>query len=442
MADRSVRERLSRLIPRGRFARRLALLSGGTLFGQLLLLAATPLLTRLFTPEEFGLFGVLSALNGIFGLVMAGRYEFAIPLADKDDEAAALVVLACLVTVCLTLLSLVLVWSVGDVLAQLTNMPELAPLLWLVPPILLVTGLGHPFDYWSIRRGTMRLNGISRVVQYGGQAASQTALGVAGTGPVGLAVGYGLGYLGRLALFLVKLPAADRRVIGAARLPRVRNLAWSHRRYPIFTASSSLLKSSNQFLPTILFAILYGPAVAGAFNLAQRLLTMPVRLLSNSASQVFLAEAAKLPPADVMRLFVRTVPRFLGLGLLGMSPLLIAGPALFGWAFGEPWREAGALAQALVAAQLARFIAIPVSQTFNVFARQDLDFKASLLNGMALVASFSLIAWMQPSAYAAVLLYSLAMAVGQLVTLGLAWRTTRHAAAKAAIDRPSGGQDR
>ena len=424
-----MRQRLLELFPTGRFARRLAWISGGTLFGQLILLCATPLLTRLFTPAEFGLFGVLHAFNGIFGLVMAGRYEFAIPLSSKDDEAAAVAMLAGLVALFLTSVSLILVWTLGDTLAELTGMPELIPLLWLVPPILLATGLGHPLEYWSIRRGTLRLNGFSRVVQFGGQAVSQSALGFAGTGALGLTLGYGLGYVGRLILLLVTVSPTDRSMFAAARSLQVRQLAWSLRRYPIFSAGSSLLKSTTLFLPTVLLAIFYGPAVAGAFALAQRILTVPVRFLSNSASQVFLAEAARRPAAEVMRLFVRTVPRFLALGLLGMIPILLAGPALFALIFGEPWREAGGLAQALVVAQLARFVVMPVSQAFNVFSRQDLDFKTSLLNGLALVVSFGLIGWYEPSASTAVLLYSLATALAQLATLALAWRTTRRAAA-------------
>lgn len=430
--------RLLRLLPRGRFVRRLAWLTGGTFFGQLLLLAAMPLLTRLYTPEDFGLFAVLGALNGIFGLVMAGRYEFAIPLATKDDEAAALVVLAGLVALFLTLVSLLLVWILGEALAGLTSLPALVPLLWLLPPILLATGLGQPLEYWSIRRETLRLNGASRLVQFGGQAASQTVLGVAGLGALGLTLGYGLGYLSRLALFLVTLPAADRAALAATRPSQMRRLAWSLRRYPTYSTASSLVHSTAQFLPTILFAMLYGPAVAGGFDLAQRILAVPVRLLSGAASQVFLAEAAQRPAAEVLRLFVRTVPSFLLLGLVGMAPLLLAGPVLFALVFGEPWREAGGFAQALVAAQLARFVAIPVSQAFNVFGRQDLEFRSSLLNGLALVLSFALIGWLESRPATAVLLYSVASALSQLVILGVAWRMTRRAATSGLPAAPNG----
>lgn len=433
-----MRQRLLNFLPRGRFARRLAWLSGGTILGQLLLVAAMPLLTRLYTPEDFGLFAVLAALNGIFGIAMAGRYEFAIPLAAKDDEAAALVLLSCFVALLLTLLSLLLVWSLGETLAELTGLPALVPLLWLVPPILLVTGLGQPFEYWSIRRETLRLNGASRVAQLGGQAASQAVLGVMETGALGLTLGYGLGYLARLALFLVSLPVRDWAALAATQPSQILRLARSLRDYPTYSTASSLLRAATQFLPTILFAALYGPAIAGGFDLAQRILTVPVRLLSGAASQVFLVEAAQRSAPEVLRLFARVVPRFLLLGLVGMTPLLLAGPWLFALAFGEPWREAGSFAQALVAAQLARFIAIPVSPSFNVFARLDLEFGTALLNGLALVLSFAMIGWLECRPATAVLLYSVASALSQLAMLGLAWRTTRFAAARPMPVVPNG----
>ena len=138
-----------------------------------------------------------------------------------------------------------------------------------------------------------------------------------------------------------------------------------------------------------------------------------------------------------MRLFIRTVPRFLVLGFVGMAPLLLAGPALFALFFGEPWRDAGGFAQALVAAQLCRFIAIPVSQAFNVFSRQDLDFHTALLNGFALVFSFCLIGWFKPPANVAVLIYSLTTALSHLTTLSFAWRTTRRAAASTDTAAPN-----
>jgi O-antigen/teichoic acid export membrane protein len=316
-------------------------------------------------------------------------------------------------------------------------MPGLASLLWLLPPILFLTGIGQPLEYWSIRRDTLRLNAATRVTQYGGQAVGQAALGIAGAGPIGLVLGYGLGYLARAALFVTTLTRADRRILATTRSMRVRELAWSMRRYPFLTSISSVVKSLTQFLPTILFATFFGPAVAGGFDLAQRLLSVPVRLVGGAASQVFLVEASEHSVADLLRLFTKTVSRFLLLGMLGMAPILFAGPLLFAFAFGEPWREAGAFAQALIVLQLARFVQVPTSQSFNILGRQDLELKTAVLGAISLAASFWLIALFDVRPVTALLIYSVASGMSHLVMLYLAWQTTRRAALRASQESPS-----
>jgi O-antigen/teichoic acid export membrane protein len=387
-----------------------------------------PVLTRLYSPEAFGLFSVFAALNGIFGIVMAGRYEFGIPLSERDQDAAGLAIAGAMVSCVLTVLATVLVWVFGEQLSSATDMPELVSLLWLLPPILFLTGIGQPLEFWSIRRDTMRLNAATRVAQYGGQAASQVVLGVVGAGAIGLTIGYGLGYLTRAVLFVVKLTHADRNILATTRFAQVRRVAWSMRRYPFLTMLSSMVKSGTQFLPTILFATFFGPAVAGGFDLAQRILAVPVRLVGSAASQVFLAEASQRSVADLLRLFSRTVPRFLLLGALGMAPIMIAGPFLFAFAFGEPWREAGSFAQALAVLQLARFVQAPTSQSFNILGRQDLELRTAMLGAISLAASFGLIALLDVGPATAVLIYSISSSIGNVAMLHLTWQTARKAA--------------
>jgi O-antigen/teichoic acid export membrane protein len=415
-------------LPGGRFTRRLSWIAGGMLVGQLLLVATMPLLTRLYSPETFGIFGVFAAFVGILGSIMSGRYEFAIPLAAQDKEAAALVVAGTLVTCFLTTLAFLVVWAFGEPLEGATSMPGLASLLWLLPPILFLTGIGQPLEYWSIRRDTLRLNAATRVAQYGGQAISQAALGFSGTGAIGLVIGYGLGYVIRAALFVAKITRRDRRIFATTRLTEVREVAWSMRRYPLLTTFASVVKSLTQFLPTILFAAFFGPAVAGGFDLAQRILTVPVRLVSGAASQVFLAEASQHSVADLLNLFKKTVSRFLLLGIVGMLPILVAGPFLFAFVFGEPWREAGTFAQALVVLQLARFVQVPTSQSFNILGRQDLELKTAILGAISLAGSFGIIALLDIGPIGALLLYSVASGATNLIMLYVAWHTIRKAA--------------
>ena len=113
-----------------RFVRRLTILSGGFLLGQLLILATSPILTRLFTPAEFGVYAVFTALTGIFGNVLSMRYELAVPIAKGDRDAAALRPRRCCAVVASCAPAAPLTWLGADWLARKTGMPELSGLLW------------------------------------------------------------------------------------------------------------------------------------------------------------------------------------------------------------------------------------------------------------------------------------------------------------------------
>ena len=81
-------------------------------------------------------------------------------------------------------------------------------------------------------------------------------------------------------------------------------------------------------------------------------------------------------------------------GMVGMTPLLLFGPALFALIFGEPWRMAGAIVQCLIPVQLARFVVIPIAQALNIYGRQDLHLAAAALGLAATAAAFALGAWL------------------------------------------------
>ncbi len=431
-------QRLARSARQDRFLRRLALLSGGTMLGQAVVLLSSPLLTRLYTPEEFGLLGVFASLSGILGSSIALRYDFAVPVCDDDGEAAGIVLVAMVAVTLLSGAVGLLVWVLGPWLAALTSTPELAPALWLLPVSLALWGLSLPLSFWMVRQAGYRIVAANKVVRFVVQVAVQLGLGLAGAGGLGLVIGVAAGYLASTAHFLLALPPAERALLRAVPAGRLWPLAARHWRYPAFSTPSGLLQSAIQFLPATLVAVVYGPTAAGWFALAQRLLELPVVLLSNSASAVFLAEVRGLPAIEVRRLFLRTAGRFTVLGLLGMAPLLLLGPQLFALLFGEPWRDAGSVLQCLLLAQLARFVVIPISQTLNVYGRQELHLVAASLGLAMLGAAFALGWWLELPLLTTLLLLSFGLTLAYLVYLQLTWRVIL-AATAAVPPHPTGG---
>jgi O-antigen/teichoic acid export membrane protein len=80
--------RLLRILPKSRFARSVAVVTAGSALGQGLVVASAPLLTRLYTPADFGVLAVYGSIVSLVAVVAALRYEFAIALPGHDKAVA------------------------------------------------------------------------------------------------------------------------------------------------------------------------------------------------------------------------------------------------------------------------------------------------------------------------------------------------------------------
>ena len=279
-----------------RFIQRLAVLSGGLAAGQAIILLVSPILTRLYTPSEFGVYALFTALNAIFINLVSLRYELAIPVARTDRDAAALACVALLAVSGLSLAGMPVVWLAGDWLAGFAGMPLMAQALWLLPPVVAVYSAGDVVSHWSIYRATFRLNAAGRVIQSGSQSVLQVGLGLLGYHGWGLLVGFVLGCFVRLGVLIWGTAPADRRLVARASSGEMAKLARANWQYPAFSTPASLLEASTQLLPLLFIAALFGPAFAGLYGLGQRLMGLPVRLFASAARNVFLGEAGQRQP--------------------------------------------------------------------------------------------------------------------------------------------------
>lgn len=355
------------------------------------------------------------------------RYENAIPLETDDRAAAALVAGVAATSLVIASFLCLALWLSATRLAGVIGAPSLAPWLWLLPPCLLAWGLGTALSYWSIRQGTFRINGANRIIHYGSQAGGQLALGPLGVGSAGLILGYASGYVVRLVHLLLMLPRQEVRAFFRPPPSEIVAVLRRYWRFPVFSASASVLHTASAMLPAVLIAALYGPALAGFFALAQRVVGLPLRLLGESASHVFLGEIRNVDHAGLLQLFKRTVMLFAILGSIGMLPLLWFGPWLFAFIFGEAWRDAGNIIQLLLPLYLIRFVVAPISQSLNALGRQDLILSASILNIIALMMSFATGWWFEWSAYWTIALFSISTSFAFIFLIIVAWRTVRQA---------------
>ena len=366
----------TRALRPGSFARGVLEVAGGTLAGQALLLAATPLLTRLYTPAEFGVLAVFAALLFVVVPVASLRYDIAVSVADDDETAMNLLALSAAVLAGATLLSAAAVALFGDGIARVLAGAAVRPYLWALPLAVGGAGAYQALNGWAVRKKRYPAIGRTRVTQSVGQVATQLGAGLLGMGAGGLVAGDVVGRVGGAGPLAAPLWREDRPLLRAVSWARMREAAGLHRRFPLLSSWSALVNAVGLNLPALVFGALFGAATAGLFVLAQRVVGMPLRLVGNSVAQVYLGEAGRLAredPAAARALFMRTARRLLLVGLAPTVVIAALGALLFRLAFGVEWQQAGVYAQVLALPFALQAVADPLSQTLNVNQRQDLQ---------------------------------------------------------------------
>jgi O-antigen/teichoic acid export membrane protein len=427
---------ISRVLPKNRFVRGVSVLVVGTVVAQGVMVLASPILTRLYSPEDFGLLAVFTALLSTVVVVASLRYELAIPLPDSDEDALPLLVLSLSIVIAMAVLSAIPLLLFRNEIARLCNTPALASYIWLVPLGALFAGAYNVLNFWGVRTKAFTPLAKTKVSQ--SLAAVGIQLGGASLGPVALLVGQVAGNAsGSLSLSLRLLPRC-RQAFARVSPASVLQAARRYKTFPLFSASCAVLDTVASQLPAVLFAMLFSAAAAGSYGLAYRVLSVPMQLLGQAIGNVFLSSGAEARRDGNLRPMVLRIHR--QLAHLGMPPilvLLIAGPAMFTQVFGPNWQQAGVFAQWLAPWLYLVFITTPLSALFEVLERQGI---AMVIQGVTLVVrvvSISVGAWIGDLVIA-VALFALGNCACKLATLscvihlsGNRWRCLWHPSASA-----------
>ncbi len=364
------------------FRKNVVFLAGGTAIGQGIVVLASPLLTRLYNPNDFGTFAVYVALLGIVAVVASLRYELAIPLPKEDQAAACVTALSLGIVVLMTMLSGTVVWLFGESLARWVKTPQLTPYLWLLPFGILGAGTFKVLNYWSIRKKYFSHVALSKVSQGAGVVAVQIGLGLTVVGSIGLLAGQAVGQFFGIFTLSFQAYKNDKTALQSIRYTEIVRVMRQYRRFPLFSSWSAIFNTISAYAPVLMLSFFFGPALTGLYALGLRVVQAPVTLVGQAISQVFISTAAqKNREGQLAGATLSIFRRLVQVGLPGALLLGLAAPEIFALVFGTEWREAGVYAQMLAPWLFFVFVSVPLSLLPSVLGkqRQEMFFNCSLL---------------------------------------------------------------
>lgn len=374
------------------FVRNVSVLAGGTAVAQLLVLLVLPILTRLYTPDDFTVLAVFASILAIISSVSCLRLEIAIPIPECDQKAAVLLVLSLVFSAFFGLLTLIVFLFFSDFIVGLIGQERIRPFLYLIPLGIWLTGTYSAFQYWAIRKKNFISISKTRLSQAVSSSGVQVIFGLLQMTPLGLLLGQLVNSAAGIFSLSRSAWKSDKKVFCRFQKKGTLSILREYDRFPKYSTFEAFSNVAGIQLPIILIAALAVGPEAGFLMLATRVLAVPVGLIGGATSQVYLSKASEEMREGNLGSFTSGV--LLGLAKVGIGPLLflgfIAKPG-FSFVFGSEWEYAGELVEWMIPWFVLQFISSPISMVMHIRDKQKRMLQLTVL-GLAIRLGFIILA--------------------------------------------------
>jgi O-antigen/teichoic acid export membrane protein len=413
------------------FQREVAQLMLGSAAGRFIAAAALPVITRLFAPSDFQVFGVYMAVVTTVAIAACLRLEILLPLAKSEPEASDLFMLSMLAAtaVCLGMTALVCGWPDG--VSRALGVSSDSRWLPLLPVGVFGAAVYSACKYWATRHRRFRSVAVSRVTQATAAAAVGVVAGLLGAGPVGLILSGIVNLVAGCGRFLSDMLASDRLSFGQPSARRLQQTLCAHRRHAFFSTVESLANVAGAQLPVLAVAAWSG-AEAGHLAVAMQILVLPMALLGTGVGQVYLSRAAEARANG--QLAALTVDSMRPLVVAGIAPILVAGlvaPVIVPVVLGAPWARTGEMLLVMAPWTAMQIVVSPVSMAIYVTSHQRLMLALTLFGCILRLGATIAVAWLgfpewmvATLAWASAVYYAVLLAVVLRIT-GTTWGEAR-----------------
>jgi O-antigen/teichoic acid export membrane protein len=320
------------------FLRHVLTLMTGTGLAQVLALGLSIIITRLYTPEEFSTLEQFAMLLAIGGVIVCGKYEFAIMQPKKDEDARTLLALSMRIALSFAVLVAIAVFFMADQVGRWYDNPTLASILWLLPIAIVGMGFFNSLNYWYSRKKQYKRAATSKVLFTATSDPAKIVLGTMGQTAFGLVWAVTIGRLVSASYMVLRFVNDGMGSPLRARKEDIKRLASEYKVYPLYTIWGSALNRFAQWAHILLFSYYYGPLMIGFFALSRRIFLGPLSIISQSYSQVFYQRISEMnDSAELKRFYFKNLIRFLGVGAIMVLVVHLLPDNALGFIFGEEW---------------------------------------------------------------------------------------------------------
>lgn len=356
-----------RVLKSSPYFKNVATLSIGTLVSQAVPIVVVPIITRLYSPDDFGVLALYLSFVSIMGSVASGRFDVAMLQKMSDyRRRIALYRLSIIISVGVSF-GAVFVTIPSYFLATGTN-----TWLLLLPIGIILSSAYKTHEFHVVYKSGYRSIATARFINSLSTGVFRIAWGFLGLGPFGLIYGQISGLVLQLGFLVFRNPPTTE-LREKLKVKYLGMVAKRNIKYPKYSLPSVLLNTISKELPILLLSGPFGKAAIGQYFQANKVLNLPVGILGSSVSQVFLERASKLKEDKIGlgRLTLKTFRTLFFLGLLPISVLTVFSDWIFVFLLGDQWLDASQFARPVGVFVLFSFACSPLQNLTLILSRQQ-----------------------------------------------------------------------
>ena len=356
----------------------------GSFISQLIPLAISPFLTRLYTPEDFGALSLFVAITSILGSVINGRYEQAIMLVNDKRKINLITLLSLLIALFISVFLLLILLIFNETIIQLLDFPSFSIWLYYIPLVSFLISVFNTFNFYHLKQKELKSISSSEIQKATIFSVVQLIYPFFREGAFGLIIGKIISTF-YTSIYLFKKSSFNFTIFDKKQLLQISKRFIN---FPKYTTPAILLNNLSVSGIQLLIPFFYSATTLGFYSIMNKVMSAPFGFIGNSISQAFLKEISdsKKNVYDVTKsiLLKLVLISFIGYGL---SFLLLED--FFQFVYGENWRVAGTFAKYLTPFFIFKFIASPLTSIHTAFEKQRLSFLLQILMFLVSVGSLS-----------------------------------------------------
>lgn len=344
----------------------------GTTIAQVVPFIVSPILSRLYSPDDFGILAIFTSVFSLFSIIVTLQYESAIVLPSDDYKAASLVKLCFLITITMTLFSILIVTFFNDKIVNIINDNRISIWLLFVPIPVFLMGLYNTFYFWAIRNKKYRILAIRSISQSFFTAGSKVILGISGLIKEGLILGTILGLFIPTSFLTLFSIAENKKLFKKINFSDLIVVAREYQNFPKFTAWHGFFDLFNATATSFIISNFSGSEILGLYSFTLSILHKPIQIIGSSISQVYFQKASEIynNKGNIWTITKKLILRLFIIALLIFSPLMLFGPQIFSFFFGKQWYYSGIYSQLLLPWLTLKFIGSPITSCVNIVGKQ------------------------------------------------------------------------